>query len=329
MTGPKGDTGDTGPTGATGPGASPAGVSSEIQYRDGGAFGAASKALIGSTGNLLLVGNTAQPTPPPTGRLQLYARRRAGADFLEIQRPNGREIPLSPHFGFNRIATWSPSTGTTVVVSGMPRTAVGTVSTPSITTTNFTSSIRRWRVTGAATAFAGGDERSPAALCWRGNNVGLGGFTYTNRFSLVTLSATARGFFGLYASVSALSQTAAVDVKNLANAIGMAFDNATDANWQIVHRANTGAAAVVDLGPNFPVNNMLNVYTLVIYAEANGTEIGIRVINETTGAVVEYTASTLLPQNTALFSVRNFMTNGGTAVSIAYECSSVYLETDY
>lgn len=146
---------------------------------------------------MVLPAVSAVPAPPPTGKLALYARDRAGAGWLDVQRPSGRFFPLQPHFGVNRIATWAPSTGTTVNTNGMPRTAVGTVATPPLATTNLSTSMRRWRVTSAATADAAAEERSAGWVCWRGNADGLGGFTYVNRLSLVTLQATGMGFFGL------------------------------------------------------------------------------------------------------------------------------------
>ena len=39
-----------------------------------------------------------------------------------------RAFPLQPHFGVNRIATWSPSVTTTITTEGMPITSVVTVS---------------------------------------------------------------------------------------------------------------------------------------------------------------------------------------------------------
>jgi hypothetical protein len=48
-------------------------------------------------------------------------------------RPSGRDFPLQPHFGVNRIANWSPSvTSTTITTEGMPITSVGTVSHPTL-----------------------------------------------------------------------------------------------------------------------------------------------------------------------------------------------------
>ena len=117
----------------------------------------------------------AAPDPPPAGKLAVYARDRAGAGWLDVQRPSGRFFPLQPHFGVNRITTWAPSTSTTVNSNGMPRAAVGTVATPTLTATNLSTSIRRWRVTSAATVDAVAEERSAGWVCWRGNADGLGG----------------------------------------------------------------------------------------------------------------------------------------------------------
>jgi hypothetical protein len=154
---------------------------------------------------VVLPAHDSVPSPPPAGKLALYARDRAGMGWLDVERPSGRHFPLQPHFGVNRIATWAPSTSTTINTNGMPRTAVGTAATPTLATTNLSTSMRRWRMTSAATAGAAAEERSAGWVCWRGNAEGLGGFTYVNRLSMVTLQATGMGFFGLIGSVAALS----------------------------------------------------------------------------------------------------------------------------
>ena len=163
----------------------------------------------------------AAPDPPPAGKLAVYARDRAGAGWLDVQRPSGRFFPLQPHFGVNRIATWAPSTSTTVNTNGMPRTAVGTVATPTLTTTGLADSMRRWRVTSAATASAVAEERSAGWVCWRGNAEGLGGWNYVNRLSLTTVQATGMGFFGLYGSIAALATT--LTLATVLNCIGIGF----------------------------------------------------------------------------------------------------------
>lgn len=268
---------------------------------------------------------SAAPAAPATG-LAVYGRSRAGATWLDVMRPSGRDFPLQPHFGVNRLATWSPFTGNAVVVSGMPRTAVGTVSTPTIASTNLSTSMRRWRVTSAATAAAVADERSAATLCWRGNAAGLGGFTYINRASLVTVQADSTAFFGLLASTAALSTTATIST--LVNCVGIGFTRPTDTNMNLIYNDGTGAPSQIDLGANFPIDTT-SVYTLIIYSPPNGSSIFARVVNETTGNAVEYELTTDIPAATTFLSVRNYMNNGATAAAVAYDCSGVYLETDY
>jgi hypothetical protein len=267
------------------------------------------------------------PDPPPAGKLAVYARDRAGAGWLDVQRPSGRFFPLQPHFGVNRIATWAPSSSTTVNTNGMPRTAVGTVATPTLTTNGLADSMRRWRVTSAATANAAAEERSPGWVCWRGNAEGLGGWNYVNRLSLNVLQATGMGFFGLYGSISALATT--LTLATVLNCIGIGFQRGTHTNWQLVHNDGAGVPTLIDLGVSFPVASMTNVLTLYIAAAPNGSDIGVRVVEEVSGAAVELTITTDMPATTQLLSPRNYMNNGATAAAVAYDCSGVYVETDF
>ncbi len=54
---------------------------------------------------MALPGLSAGPTPPPQGKAADYARSRAGAPWIDVMRPSGRDFPMRPHFGVNRIAT--------------------------------------------------------------------------------------------------------------------------------------------------------------------------------------------------------------------------------
>jgi hypothetical protein len=276
---------------------------------------------------VVLPAHDAVPSPPPAGKLALYARDRAGMGWLDVERPSGRHFPLQPHFGVNRIATWAPSTSTTINTNGMPRTAVGTAATPTLATTNLSTSMRRWRMTSAATAGAVAEERSAGWVCWRGNGEGLGGFTYVNRLSLVTLQPTGMGFFGLIGLVAALSTT--LTLSAVVNALGIGFERGTHANWQIVHNDGAGAPTLIDLGAGFPVASTTNVLSLYIAAAPNDSAVGIRVVEEVSGAVAEATITTDMPAATQLLSPRNYLNNGSTAAAVAYDCSGVYVETDY
>ncbi|NEX48154.1 DUF2793 domain-containing protein [Pseudotabrizicola algicola] len=276
---------------------------------------------------MVLPGRATPPDPPPAGRIHLYARDRAGSAWLEVMRPSGRLFPLQPHFGVNRIAYWAPSSGTTINAIGMPRTGVGTASTPGLATTNLSTSMRRWRMTSAATADAAAEERSAGWVCWRGNAEGLGGFTYVNRLSLTTLQPTGMGFFGLMGSTAALATTLALSA--VVNAIGIGFQRGTHANWQIVHNSGSGAPTLINLGASFPVDAPTNVLTLFLYAAPNASSVWVRVVEEVSGAIAEVELTANLPAATQLLSPRNYMNTGSTATAVAYDCSGVYVETDY
>lgn len=274
----------------------------------------------------ILPGLSAAPSPPPVGKASLYARSRAGAPWIDVMRPSGRDFPLQPHFGVNRIANWSPSTTTTVNTEGLPITSVGTVSSPTLAATNLAASMRRWRLTSAAVVDSAADQRSAGWACWRGNAAGLGGWTFVTRLSLTTLQATGMGFFGLYGSTAALATT--LTLATVINCIGIGFQRGTHANWQLVRNDGTGAPTLTDMGTSFAIATG-GVLTLFIAAPPNGTSVWVRVVDEVSGAVFEQELTADLPASTQFLSPRLYMNNGATAAAVAYDCAGVYVETDF
>jgi len=220
------------------------------------------------------VASTPRRRRPPREKLALYARNRAGAPWVDVMRPSGRDFPLQPHLGVNRIANWSPSTSTTINTEGLPITSVGTASTPTLAATNLATSMRRWRLTSAATADAPAEQRSTGWACWRGNVAGLGGWTFVMRISLATLQATRMGFFGLYGSTAALATTLALSA--VVNCIGFGFQRGTHARWQIVHNDGTGAPTLINMTAAFALATG-GVLTLFIAAAPNAASVWLRV----------------------------------------------------
>jgi hypothetical protein len=96
------------------------------------------------------------------GKVALYARSRAGQPWLDAMRPNGRDFSLQPHLGLARPATWLPSSET-ITTEGMSNSTVGTVSTPGLAATSLATSMRRWRLTSAATTDSAADQRSASS----------------------------------------------------------------------------------------------------------------------------------------------------------------------
>jgi hypothetical protein len=146
---------------------------------------------------IVLPGLAAAPSLPASGKIAVYACNRAGAPWLDVMRPSGRDFPLQAHFGVNRIANWSPSSSTTVNTEGLQIISVGTVSTPTLAATNLATSMRWWRLTLAAIADSAAEQRSGGWACWRGNAAGLGGWIFVTRILLATLQATGMEFFCL------------------------------------------------------------------------------------------------------------------------------------
>lgn len=273
-----------------------------------------------------LVAQSALPSNPGSGKLALYPRDRAGQLWLDVLRPSGRDFPLQPHMGVNRVAFWAPAASTTVTAVGMPVTNVGTVSHPTLAATNLKTQMRRWTITSAAVVDSVIDQRAAAWVCWRGNAAGLGGWSYTNRLSLTTLQATGMGFFGLYSSTAALATTLLLSA--VVNCIGIGFQRGTHTNWQLVQNDGAGAPTLTDLGASFAINTT-DVLTLFINAAPNASSIGVRVVNENSGAVFETTLTTDIPAATTFLSPRNYMNNDTTAAAVAVDCAGVYVETDF
>ena len=274
----------------------------------------------------ILPGLSAAPSPPPTDKISIYARNRAGAPWIDVMRPSGRDFPLQPHFGVNRIANWSPSITTTITTEGLPITNVGTVSHPTLAATKLAASMRRWRLTSAAVVDSVAEQRSAGWACWRGNAARLGGWTFVTRLSLTTLQAIGMGFFGLYGSIAALAVT--LTLATVVNCIGIGFQRGTHANWQMVTNDGTGAPTLADMGAAFAIATD-GVLTLFIAAPPNGSSVWVRAVNEVTGAVFEQEITADLPANTQFLSPRLYLNTGATAAAVAYDCAGLYLETDY
>ncbi|MGY9049622.1 MAG: DUF2793 domain-containing protein, partial [Rhodobacterales bacterium] len=281
----------------------------------------------------ILPGLAAAPSPPPSGKIAVYARNRAGAPWVDVMRPSGRDFPLQPHFGVNRIANWSPSVTTTITTEGLPITSVGTVSHPTLAATNLAASMRRWRLTSAAVVDSVAEQRSAGWACWRGNAAGLGGWTFVTRLSLTTLQATGMGFFGLYGSTAALATT--LTLATVLNCVGIGFQRGTHANWQMVANDGTGTPTLTDMGANFAIATG-GVLTLYIAAAPNAASVWVRLVNEVSGAVFEAEITADLPASTQFLSPRLYLNTGATAAAVAFTpaegeatLSGLYVETDY
>lgn len=279
-----------------------------------------------ASGSLQMAAVSSEPATPAAGNMKIYAKEIAGRMMLKTVGPSGLDTPYQPALFANNVAMLLPNTGTTLTLWGMPNTAVGTVSTPTITTTNLSTSMRRITVTSAGTANSASELRSVAPLVWRGNASGLGGFFYAARFNASSATANQRLFSGLTATTGATATTIAPSA--IVNMVGVGWDSA-DANLQIMSNDASGTATKVDLGANFPANNTTAVYELILFAAANGSSVGYRVQRLDTAQFTSGTITTDLPTATSLLTHHQYMNNGGTAAAVILNVNRVYIESDY
>lgn len=71
---------------------------------------------------------------------------------------------------------------------------------------------------------------------------------------------------------------------------------------------------------------MLKIFSAV---PPNGTSVWVPVVDEVSDAVFEQEITVDLPTNTQFLSPRLFMNNGTTVAAVAFDCSGVFVETDY
>lgn len=134
------------------------------------------------------------------------------------------------------------------------------------------------------------------------------------------------GFFGLYGSTAALATT--LTLAAVVNCIGIGFQRGTHTRWQLVANDGTGAPTQTDMGASFAIATG-GVLTLYIAAPPNGSSVWVRVVDEVSGAVFEQEISADLPAATQFLSPRLFLNTGATAAAVAYDCTGVYVETDF
>lgn len=102
----------------------------------------------------------------------------------------------------------------------------------------------------------------------------------------------------------------------------------THTRRQLVTNDCTGAPTLTDMGASFAIATG-GVLTLFIAAPPNGSSVWVRVVDEVSGGVFQQEIIADLPANTQFLSPRLFMNNGAAVAAVAYDCSGVYVETDF
>lgn len=267
------------------------------------------------------------PTAPVADKVAIYGQKRAGRMMLTQMGPSGLDTTLQPHLGGNKVGLWIPPGGANTVpgVLGIGTlTAVGTATTRSPAATNVATRMLRLGYVSAATAGSLTSIREPAAKYSTGAGDGLGGFYYRLRFIPSNAAAVSgeRFFAGLQASTGAATN---VEPTTLVNSIGIC-QLSTSTNLQI-YGAGATATSAVDLGVDFPANTLsTQAYEFAMFGKPDGS-VAWEVFKLGTSIKASGTFAQV-PANTTFLCHQIWKTNNATALAVAFDICSIYIETD-
>lgn len=277
---------------------------------------------------ILLDEQTVEPTPPIAGS-KVYSKSIGGRLMVKTVGPSGLDYTFQSHIGRNKTMLWQANgNATSLTVIGQAVTAQGTATTRNVANTNFFTWMRRLGYVSNSGAGSTCGIRSTALQYGRGNLPRVGGFHFMARFGISDASAVAgaRTFVGLCSSTGVLTNA---DPSFFLNVIGLGNDSA-DTNMQIIHNDGSGVASKINLGASFPANTRnTDMYELVLFCAPNGSSVGYKVTNMTTGAEVDGELTTNIPLNTQLLAWQLWRSNNGTALAVGIDIVSVYMENDY
>jgi hypothetical protein len=276
----------------------------------------------------------AEPAVPPADHGLLYARSLAGRIIPKWMGPTGVDYPLQPHIGLNNVAIWRGGNTTTAatfadVIGNMPYTAASASAPliPTLASTSLRNQTYRGTIRTGTTAGTVAYIRANTLRIWRGNAAGLGGFFVATRFALSgTLQTGQRSFIGISDSVANPTNVDPLS-STTPGKIGLAQSGA-GANWTLVHNVTGTAPTNIALGASFPINNT-DLYEIALFSAPNGSSIGYRVVNWSTGQQTSGTLTTNIPTNTTFMAPVAWITNNATGAQSELDFISTYVETDY
>jgi hypothetical protein len=292
-----------------------------------------STVTISDTG-LINMPSDATLTTPAAGTVSIFGRTIAGRGYAAFAGPSGLDSTLQPLMARNKVGYWNPQGNTTLAPGPFgftPPTTTGfTPLTRSVATTNQFARFRRIGYRTAATAAAIGNWRVNVAQFTVGNGAGVGGFTYIIRFGISDAVAVsgARMFMGMNTVVT----PANVEPSTLTTCVGVGH-GAADTNLKIFY-GGSAAQTPINLGANFPLTHgSVEMYELALFASPDAQTIQYEVTRLSNGTVatgtLSGTPSTAVPNSTTLIGPWGYRTNNATALAVALDVASAYIETDF
>ena len=271
------------------------------------------------------------PTPPPDGYCNLYAKKIGGRTMLMQMGPTGLDTSFQPNMGGNKFGLWMPPGGATTVpgLFGMAAlTGTGTATSRALAVTNLLTRMTRLGYVSAATAGSLSGGREAVAKFTLGAGGGLGGFFYRTRFGVSDAAnvSGARMFVGLAAATGAPTN---VEPTTLVNAVGVC-QLSTSTNLQMYCAGASAGTNIVDLGANFPANTLsADAYEIALFSPSNGGQIFYRITRLNTPYVAEGSFTSGLPSSSTLLCHQIWRCNNATALAVGIDICGIYMETDY
>lgn len=278
------------------------------------------------------------PAAPAADTLRLYARKVAGRMVPKWIGPAGIDTPYQAALYGNNVVLYVPNTGTTAGLNLGTPWAVGTTVAHPAPTAGIYTQMKRTTSTNVATTtnqvLGVSSIVSTAALFWRGNSAGLGGFFFFARFGIETLTPgspnATRLFVGL---MSGTTNVLASDTIPAISCIGLWHDTTDGANViNLLTKDGTTATKNALAGsPSTPYATG-QAYDFYLYARPNDSVIYYRLDNLNTGDILaDSSVSTTLPANTAFMGPVCGMSNGTANIvagTVGIGVNRLYIESD-
>ena len=290
------------------------------------------------TANVADIRNTPEPfvmtaqatgsvTAATAGSVKMFARSYAGRVMPEYMNEAAIDCFTQPALFNNNFFMWCPASSTTTgQMLGNAIGTAGTVSHPTLASTNMQTSMRRTQWESAAAASSGAGIRGSMTQVWRGNAANMGGFFAVFRFSQNLNTLGHMAFVGLANSIAALT----ANPSSLTNMIGLGFDSgdAVASGWQLMRNDASGTATKVALAS--APRDTSTVFTLSIYCPANSSGITVRLYNDTAQSVIldNVTYTTDLPDSATFLTFHAQQYTGAITTACRFQLNRIYVESD-
>lgn len=277
------------------------------------------------------------PPLPSSGLVGLSGMSVAGRSFLASGMPGEGTEPVQLLLARQKVGLWIPPGNSTTVpgVLGLiAGTAVGTVTSRNVAATSLAARMRRLGYVSAATAGSLAELRFPVLqyTSGSGSDDGSGVFAVWRFIPSNAAAVSGERFFVGFTNVTTAAPH--VEPSSTTQTIGIAQLSTDSTQWYLVY-GGTSAQTPIALGTALgsPATLSTVAWEVAIYAPplvANTWT--VQVTNLTTKAQVIQTVSGVsgvVPQSSTLLAPRMWKTNNATALAVAFDLASLYIETDY